>query len=79
MDMSKEFFERLNSMSVDGILNEDFEIKKEIINEDFERPYTIEETERYFLQEGELTLEEMKELMENKLKELWEDESNRST
>lgn len=74
INMSKELFDRLNSMSVDEILNIDFEPKKDVISEDFERPYTIEETESYFLQEGFLTMEEMDILMENKIKELWEDD-----
>ena len=73
--MSKKVFDRLNSMSVDEIINEDFECEKDIIEEDFERPCTIDEANKYFFQEGELTLEEMNTLMENKLKELWKDDN----
>lgn len=77
--MSKKVFDRLNSMSVDEIINEDLEHTKDIIEEDFERPCTIEETEQHFLQDGCLTMEEMELLMENKLKELWRDDSSSRT
>lgn len=77
--MSKKLFERLNNMSVDEIINEDFEGKDDVIEENVGRPCSIEEANNYFFQDGELTLDEMNILMENKLKELWDNESNSST
>ena len=78
--MSKKIFERLNNMSVDEIINEDFSHGQDIITEEFEHPFTIEETEQYFLQnEGCLTEEEMYTLMNNKMKELWENDDCSNT
>jgi len=71
--MEKNLFEQLNNMSVDEIINEDFAHEQTMLTEERERPFTIEEANAYFFQEGELTLEEMNTLMENKLKELWEE------
>lgn len=78
--MSKKLFERLNNMSVDEIINEDFENERSTLTEEFDHPFTIEETEQYFLQgEDGLTEEEMYELMNNKMKELWENDCYSST
>ena len=77
--MSKKLFDKLNSMSVDEIINENFSNEQPILTEEFEHPFTIEEANNYFFQEGELTLEEMNNLMKNKLKELWEDDSYSNT
>lgn len=77
--MSKEIFERLNNLSVDEIINEDFENGHIVLTENNECPCSMEEANNYFFQEGELTLEEMNNLMKNKLKELWEDDSYSNT
>lgn len=69
--MSHKLFERLSSISVDEIINADFESKDNVIEENLDRPCSIEEANNYFFQDGELTLDEMNILMENKLKELW--------
>lgn len=61
--MSKKLFDKLNSMSVDEIINENFSNEQPILTEEFEHPFTIEETEMCFLQgEGGLTEEMIKDL-----------------
>ena len=73
--MSKALFEKLNKMSVEEIINEDFQ--RDGIYEDIERPLSAEETVQYFTQsEGVLTEEEFKTLMYNKMKELWRNEDS---
>lgn len=68
--MSKVLFEKMNSMSVDEIIDADYQGAD--VSEDADRPLSAEETVEYFMQtEGLLTLEEFKTLMYNKMKELW--------
>ncbi|MCQ2147606.1 MAG: hypothetical protein MJZ16_08830 [Bacteroidales bacterium] len=76
--MSKELYEHLVQMSVEDIIAEleSCQDEKEIIDEDFERPFTSHETALYFQQGGTLTLDELHALMNKKFEEMANDGNN---
>ena len=72
-------FNRMDRMSVDDIICHKDDEEAELSMEEFDYPLSDREATQYFQSSGVLSIREVNSMMQNKLKELWENEGNDET